>query len=841
MNEWAVPKVGIVISPPRDAFRQSKYFIKHSHRHWDTIASDYHHLANYHTTTNVVDTIKSSLTRTCFHSLFKESRLVDTIDSCLCGEEILVQQCCPFDQELKIENILIPYYGPLDNRRRYDVVFHYWARPYVFGNNLSQFELPQHRFKSRVCVRAVTPAMLAVEQTCPFFDMKTSAKFITRARPNGILHHVIVQDFVRSSLLCNTTHKRSAEKRNLVQRKSTQSGKFSRISKWFSDGQNRERWLIEERLVKETITRRLGVGIKYNLNSRDTGTGFVKDSRDDGYWSVEAKRLGGLAKWKSQYTTHIPMEFVGLSALVEYESESHRQDADYMNLLFKRIYNTLRPILIYNNNTVLPASYYMCFNQIPVTTGANTLPAESYSASARLCTLHLPILSPPILQETGTNTYQRSVLYNHAVHMVVTEGDTIWTGNVRFKPALSPHLDMHNWKETPLTQIRLKPGVYRWTAFQLGMHTTYSDCDQVERFTTECSKCAFLFAACETAAATVKNDHTPHFHLINTSITDRHRERTPEVFEVAPPLNGLNDYDRLIHLWACDKMEFTNCGIDMPFNWWNKIDSHLQSVEMWWPLAKMPMPFMLHVPDSDSNERPSMLNKVDLRHQWLGAATKLVVKNPADFFNRSLVSVEMCSGGTRGGGYTLLDATTLEVVGAILLDVRGCNRHIYECRRHFTGSEPDINRGACFNPLAGQNLVSDNHTLRDEPAAGIHFVPYSYQKMLRQYDMLSCHLVTAHDGKGKKRTGKARNNRVEECFARGISQHFTCHDFNITPGDVVNATRPFQTSRMIAKVNDKSLGPIEVYTIMNCDPYDQQWYGRLDGSPRQKLSNVSKQ
>ena len=866
--DWVVPKLGIVISPSRDVFRQSKEFIKHRHEHWDTIASDYHHLANYHTTTSQenVNRDNFSLTRSCFLSLQKEPDLVNENFKCLCGEtdnDTLVQRFCPLPQELEIENILIPYHNTFDYKRKHDVVFHYWSRPYKRGC-ISNIEGYVPRFKSRVCVRSVTQDMLTVEKNCPYLDMRISAKYVTKARQLGMLHHVIVQDFVKSSSVqdCVQSSLRRSRRLTVLRRtlsrvistRKDRSQTISKLRKVAREKTDSEHLSVEGKLVSEACKRRLKFGRIYNLYKRETDMNTGNDKWDDGYWRVEAKRLGDLPRWKSRYTTHIQMDFPGLPLLMQYDLGRNKQDTGQLSLIFEHIHATLKPFLFYNNSSVLPQSYRLCFNEIPVTDqnpagpneGSSTLSSSSnYFSSARLCTLRLPCLLPPILEESGSETYRRSVLYDHAMHMTITEEDTIWVGDVRFKPALSSYLDISMWKETPLAQIQLKPGVYKWAAFQLGMNTAYSDCSQVDKFTRECSDCLSLFTECENHSTIVSNDQTPHFYLINTIHTDRDHECRHDLFEFAHTVSGLNDFDRLVHIWACDKEEFSDCGINMPFNWWDKVDSHLKPLKMWWPVTKMRSPFTLNIPivkDLNPNDSPYLKNEVELRHHLLSTTTKLVVKNPTVFFQRSLITVEMCSGGTKGGGYILMDANTLEVVGAILLDIRGSNRYIYDCHRHWTHrNQPryDIQYGSCFHPLAGQNLDLDEQILKHETAVGIHFVPQSYQNLLQTYDSLSSHLTLTHSIKSKARNSKQQNINTEDCFSRGVSKYFTPHDFNIRPSDVVNATHPFETSRKIVEVTDSRLGRLEVCTNMKCDPYDQHWYGRLEGTPRHKLSDIN--
>lgn len=857
-----------MISPPQQNFRLSVEYLKHKHEHWNTIASDYSYLGNYYTSDD-----NFRITRTCISSLANGVNIVNENSRCLCWNgsdmtEVTVnphgpnQRYCRLPQELNIENILIPYYKPYDNRRQYNIVFHGWAAR----------ETPQKKtdrpagnplIGSRLCVRKINQSILDDETTCPNNDMRSYITYRTKARRQGILHHVIVQEFSKNS---NTTTKstmmptlqKSEEQSNCpiqtpprqscsrldgvtvslpphqLKSDSTKSSAKRKmplfkngISKLVKNGDGAR--LGQSRGTKteqEELLRRLQFGNTYSVYNGLPKSSAAEDRWDRGYWKIEAERAGSLPRWITQYTTHIPIDFPG--NIKSYGTVFMDDNWEGINVLAARIgvmRKSTAPFMAYNNTVVLPKTYRLCFlGEVVTQDSLQQQPTNTYDPSLPLCTLRLPRLLPSILEEAGMNTYRRSVLYDHAMHMVVKEGDTVWTGNVSYKPGLSSYTYITQWKETPLREVTLKPGIYRWTPFRLGMETVYNDVRQVEKFTEACHGCRYLFNQCEKASTYITNDHTPHFYLMHTKITSGHRSNKQEVFETVTPVHRqLNkNFDMLVHIWASDREEFLNCGVDMPFNWWNKVDKNLEPIKMWWPQSRMTRPFSLEVPLLDRFEpekTPYLLNDIDLRGQLFGTATKLIIKNPVTFFNRRLISVEICSGGTRGGGYTLLDEDSLEVVGAILLDVLGDDREVYECHHH--NGDNDKNGSRC--------QAQDG-----DPAVGLHFVPHSYHGALAVYSNLTEHLVSKHD------KNKNRLSRTEECFTMGTAASFTPHDFIVKPKDVANAECPFQTVRRIADVKDKNFGPLRLYTIMQCDPYDRFWYGKENGTPRSKVSDVNK-
>lgn len=826
-------KIGIVISPPRQYFRESKVFLKHRHGHWNTIASQYCHLGSYCTGSGPF-----KLTRTCLSSLAKNACIVNENARCLCwnNNEALnpkwkPQLFCGLPRELVMTNVLIPYHKPFDNKRNYDMVFHGWTRS------------DKPSIASRLCVRIQSQSMLSGEGNCSDYDMKCIASYTTKARDKGLLHHVMVQDMFRSTKLAQMQKKyndSSSNERLESKRLKTSKRKRTTNSMWgnapaLHTATHHLPFMVKTE--KEEMERRLRFGHIYKAYASFPKSGSTIDRWDNGYWRVEAQRMGNLPRWSSSYTTHVPIEFPGLPSLMRFDMETNKLDTVKLASLFENIKNAVNPFMAYNNKTVLPESYRLCFAGVPVENYENLkskkLPVkQQYDPSLRLCSLRLPVLLPPVLQEAGAETYRRSVLYDHAMHMVVAEGDTVWTGNVRYKPMLSSYFNLADWKDTPLVEVKLKPGVYRWTAFRLGMDTTYSEINHVQKFIAGCSDCVKLFGQSEYASTMIKNDHNPHYYLINKTITAFHRLNRQEVFEKVTNVHEkFDNFDRLIHIWASDSEEFENCGVDMPLNWWNKVNKYLNPIKMCWPLARMLMPFVLEVPiinEFKPESTPSQMNQVELKHQLLGAATKLVIKNPASFFNRQLISVEICSGGPKAGGYTLLDENSLEVVGAILLDQCGNDRQIYECHRNSEYQSSDINKK---DPC----LYTDNQT--SKPAVGVHFVPYSFQTALEKYGDLTKHLATKHDTAKKRRNSETRRSRIEDCFANGMAASFTPHDFNFRPRDVVNTNSIMTAYRPIADVKDKCLGPLQVYVVMDCDPYDRHWYGKVEGTPRSKLSD----
>lgn len=841
-------KIGIVISPPRQYFNESKFFLKHKHEHWDTIASDYSQLSDYR-----LGTGNYRLTRTCFLSLTDNSSIVNENAHCLCWNDAMFPEkmprfsaplFCGLPPESVIENILIPYHKPFDIYRQRDLVFHGWSKSRKHGDTPNRVaDTPS--VGSRLCVRSVRPSMLKDEQNCPDYDMRRFVRYRTKVRDMGLIHHVIVQETVTdpNSNACGLSGQLNRFEIQLCRKPKSSTGKrracrvngvSGRVNAEHQTTKTTRRRSVVTNVVGDEIKRRLRFGHVYRAYASLPNFDSTEDRWDKGYWKVEAKRMGNLPRWKSKYTTHVPMEFAGLPSLMRFDMEITRVDTESLASKFDAIAKTVKPYLAYNNRAVLSDSHRLCFNGEPVDPviedGGTQPSGNRYDPSARFCTLRLPVLLPPVLEDAGAETYRRSVLYDHAMHMVVAEEDTVWTGDVRYKPALSSNLDIAAWRETPLKEIKLKPGVYKWTPFRFGIDTDYSDVHHVQKFIGGCQECMVLFKECEYISTIVKNDHTPHFYLMNTTLTTRHKLNKQEVFESATDeYRYLTDFDRLIHIWASDTEEFFNSGVDMPFNWWNKIDKHLDPKILWWPTTRMRGPGTLEVNvlhRFEPEKMPSLTNIIELRHQLLGAATKLVVKNPVSFFNRRLISVEICSGGTKGGGYTLLDENSLEVVGAVLMDQRGDDRLVYECR-HSCSSD---NR-------TGDTCQSDSWTPDAEPAVGAHFVPYSYHWALYRYGELTKHLVSKHDSR-KRKTSERWNSRTEECFAYGKATSYTPHDFNVTPRDVVNAEYPFHTTCKIADVRDEFFGPLRMYANMECDPYDRHWYGKVEGTPRSKLSDV---
>lgn len=820
----------------------------HVQGNWKTIANDYSCLGYYYPARGAY-----RLIRTCVSSLASGVEFTNENSRCLCWDgydpkRVLndgLKRFCDLPQEVEIQHLLVPHHKPFDHDRTHNVVFHGWARsdqtePFVIG--------------SRLCVRRLNQAMLEEEKNCPEVDMSPFFMYKTKARENGVLHHIMVQEFVAT---VNATLKRdetaevkpqtalryytpqgeveNRKSKSTTKRKfqtSVKNGKAYNTAVNTNDCARRARYGDEAE--REEMETRLQFGNSYSVHGGQPVSPSVADDYSHGeYWSSKARRLGNLPRWVSRYTTHVPIEYPGDLSTTRVEYFENKKDTQKMSALYEAIKGRVLPYMAYNNSAVLPETHRLCFGGVAVESepSIRSQPEQPrFDPSARYCTLRLPNLLPPILDSAGPNTHRRSVLYDHALHMVITEKDTLFTGNVRYKPTLFP---TRTWRETPLQELKLRPGVYRWTPFRLAIEMVQNDVRRVGKFVEGCHECRGLFKSCGDSSTAVKNDHTPHFYLMNCQISSADRSNRREVFETVRDVHRpLNDFDQLVHVWASDHDEFFNCGIGMPFNWWNNVDRHLQPITMCWPQSRRWHPCSLDmdwVDEFKPSVVPRLTRRLELRHQWLGAATKLVVKNPSSFFNRRLISVEMCSGGTRGGGYTLLDETTLEVVGAVLLNLDGNDREVYECRHHRPSGRIDGD-----DPSENRRTTSYCQALDGEPAVGIHFVPRSYQMALNSYSDLVKHLTSRHD----RTTRGDRRSVVEDCFAGGKVKSFTPHDFNLRPKEVVNTDSPLRSTCKIADIKDKSFGALRLYTVTDCDPYDRFWYAKEEGTPRTKLSDV---
>lgn len=476
----------------------------------------------------------------------------------------------------------------------------------------------------------------------------------------------------------------------------------------------------------------------------------------DGYWTVEMIRRR-LPIWLSEASTHVPLEYPKRTRAFELDDLTSITPCD-AERAYCRMYDLGREYQEANEDRS-PGT--LCFDGAPYDEEACLPPREG-----RLFTVNTGVLTPPVLEQAGAA--KRSVLYDHAMHMELGPRDTLWAGNLTYKPRVSVYGHADD-PETPLVRVNVEPGRYVWGATDVSVRLDHDRRRFFARNGVECSACRLLQCNVKRVELMNKMDETPHVFLVKE---DRCHERDT----VARRADWTErPFERFVHLWACHADEFENYPktpeTRFKHNWWKQIDGYLDraDVKLKWP--------------KNGAAGDKRCRKIDLRDQRFGQASRLVVKNPETFFGRRLISFEIANGGRKGSAFTLADAATLEVVGGVMMDVRGASYTVHP------KGEPD-----------------------GRPAAGLYFTTKSYEKASDVQRLVLDHMTECHGGGGgRQRAGAALESPVS--LGRTMQPAVRFEQLPaICDGTVEKTFRLARTYR----------------------PHDPFWFAREQGTPRDK-------
>lgn len=545
------------------------------------------------------------------------------------------------------------------------------------------------------------------------------------------------------------------------------------------------------------------------------------------FWYKTAKELGDLPLFKSRFPFHIPLEMADYN-MYDYDREE-LFSLSVNNNFEDAIISLARDMHTKNKGFLLPDTT-ICYALKPLL--QNEGDVLQLNRSVPQFTLRKSSITVPIAIESKEGP-RPSVLYDYARHMNIGQADSIWVGDVRFKPHETLLKNVSTWRETPLRNVNLVPGVYVLGATAVKeeamLETEY--CSRFnscyDMYTTRtrklpspidrCNTCKRLWTKmCDMQKARLA-DNTLHASLILTDVivNNKQHETKPrtqphgdsEDINISfweHDVNNKRYFKNYVNVWACHEQEMKEISqmpveevtdLLKPFNWWDNIDrdsyrnvTGVSRELVYWPLPTAPENF----------DNPPEL---DVRTARLACSTKLVIKNPQTFFDRDIITVDIACGGRRGAVYSLVDRNSWEVCGMLLVDIRG-------------------------------RTTAVHHTDRNSRIVGLHFEPKTSQTYWKAVSWFATHICEPHTDDTLHIRLRSRPQ------ARTINYNsFEADELEYVPvSGTVPVGRLTHPSRHCVNVcsfrtNTSQPKTVSFKVYANLFPFDEFWYSRENGTP----------
>lgn len=512
-------------------------------------------------------------------------------------------------------------------------------------------------------------------------------------------------------------------------------------------------------------------------------------------WDRAAVNRGRLPSFKARFSLHIPLEMKNRHM---YEYDDERSFGNPVRNEQQRCIMTQAASLYFQNAISLYTS------NLDICYGLQSFSVEgrvSLNRARPQFTLKNTDLTIPLaIREQDKHGGKRAaVLYDFARYLNMGETDTLWVGDVRFKPQVTRLKDLLKWRETPLIKINCRPGVYEIAASRVRpevvLETQSGEELRDELLPTPmnlCQVCTVLWERVLSLQNARADDDTLHAHLVllppkarydrtvGNSGLDPHQPKADDLYGNTreSECNDKTHFKRYVHTWACHERELEEIAhmhperetdLIQPFNWWDNVDRDLYfKTRLLWPL-----------PDTFVRHGTSVL---DTRIARLSCATKLVIKNPDTFFRKNIVTVDIAYGGRRGAVYSLVDQETWQVCGMLVVDVRGRTTAI-----HQSGSNSEV--------------------------IGLHFEAKTSKDYWESVHEFAEHACQPHS-----------EHKEGDLHTR---LHATPPPPPLPVGRLPHATKC--TVSMFDMCEQSKLPSMKV--LVDVVPHDERWYGREDGTP----------